>query len=105
MTKVLQHRTVGLISKELESIPEKYAKSNFASTHEAIAVIREEFMELEKEVFWGEKEAIKEIRDSKLIAAALLTPDETAQVRHKSRMKSEAIQLAAMCVRFIQELC
>lgn len=104
MTKVLHTRTADLISKELESIPEKYAKSNFASTHEAIAVIREEFMELEKEVFWGEKEAHKDILGNSTNASDVWVQNRANEL-HKSRMKKEALQLASMAIRFIQECC
>lgn len=53
---------------------------NFVNQHEAIAVIREEYIELEQEVFKNQKHY-----------------DITAQ-------RKEAIQLAAMCIRFVNEL-
>lgn len=103
MKKVLHTRTADLISKELESIPEKYAKSNFASTHEAIAVIREEYLELEKEVFWGEKEALETYAKGGNMDEFYIIYN--ADILHKKKMKAEAVQLASMCVRFIQECC
>jgi hypothetical protein len=54
----------------------------FHSPHEGIAVIREEFLELEREVFKGGSEP-----------------------RSASRMQQEAIQLAAMALRFAQDCC
>lgn len=93
--KTINLDTIDLIAEEMANIPEKYSKTNFASTHEAIAVIREEYLELEKEVFWGEKECLE-------IYEAL--GENAAIQHHKDRMRSEAIQLAAMCVRFAQEL-
>ena len=93
--KTIQMRTIDLICEEMANIPEKYAQTNFNSTHEAIAVIREEYLELEKEVFWGEKECL-EIYEA--------VGESEALEFHKDRMRSEAIQLAAMCVRFVQEL-
>jgi hypothetical protein len=53
----------------------------FASAHEGYAVVLEEVRELEKEVF--------------------LNPRE----RDTERMKKEAIQLAAMAIRFLVDLC
>jgi hypothetical protein len=95
--KTIYMSTIDLIESELINIPEKYANKDFASTHEALAVIREEYLELEKEVFWGEKKALKKY-DQPLI-------QDMAVKEHKDRMKAEAVQLAAMCVRFIQECC
>lgn len=54
--------------------------TNFHNQHEAIAVIREEYLELEQEIFKNQK-----------------VYDIPAQ-------KKEAIQLAAMCMRLICEL-
>ena len=53
--KSIQLNTLELITKELANLPKEYASKNFASEAEAIAVIREEYLELEKEVFWGKK--------------------------------------------------
>lgn len=53
---------------------------NFCNQHEAIAVIREEYLELEKEIFLNQKNY------------------------NLSNQRKEAIQLAAMCIRFINEL-
>lgn len=82
--KTLTDRVAYEISNELENIPERYQK-NFNSTHEGYAVILEEVRELEQEVFFGEKRA-------------------ESSALHKARMREECVQIAAMCVRFIQEL-
>jgi hypothetical protein len=60
-----------LIRKELDDATEMFGK--MSSTHEGIAVIREEYLELESEVFHGD-------------------PD---------RALKEAIQLGAMAARFL----
>lgn len=86
-----------MIRSELENIPEKYARTDFNSIHEGYAVILEEVRELEQEVFFGEKRAKMQAitqQDMKAYATAL----------HKERMREECVQIAAMCVRFIQEL-
>jgi hypothetical protein len=62
------------IQHELERAQSRFPK--FASAHEAIAVIREEYLELEHEIFHGDGEA------------AL----------------TEAIQLAAMAARYAVEI-
>lgn len=85
--KTLTPEVANEIKAELESLPEKYANTDFNSTHEGIAVIWEEFEELKNEVFFGAKNLIE------------YTPST-----HRRRMRKEAIQVAAMCVRFIQEL-
>lgn len=48
----------------------------FNSTHEGISVIREEYLELEKEIFWG----------------------------NPMNARSEAVQMAAMCIKMIRLL-
>lgn len=80
--KQLNIKTSKLIDLELRSIPEKYHR-NFSSVHEGYAVLLEEVRELENEVFFGEKK----------------NGDN-----HKQRLREEAIQVAAMAVRIIQEL-
>ena len=105
--KTINLDTIDLIAEEMANIPEKYSKTNFASTHEAIAVIREEYLELEKEVFWGEKEAIKEATEHHKNTNERIKQmniNGRSRIIHKYRMRSEALQLAAMCVRFVQEL-
>jgi hypothetical protein len=68
--------TEALIITELASIPEKYRRP-FNSTHEGFAVLKEEVDEL-----W----------------------DEVKKNGSKERLRAEAVQVAAMAVRFIQEL-
>lgn len=68
-----------LVKYELEAATEKFG--SFASQHEGIAVIEEEFLEMREAVFWP-----KHGGDVKL------NPFE------------EAVQVAAMAVRFLVDL-
>jgi hypothetical protein len=65
---------LNLAADELKRAMAKFGP--MASGHEGIAVIREEYLELEREVFWGTREAARE----------------------------EAIQLAAMALRFLVDV-
>ena len=108
----LSTATYELIRKEMESIPEKYQKP-FNSTHEGYAVLLEEVRELEHVVFFGEKEAKaeaaermkptypieREIEHEKQFIAS-----NSASFIHKERLREEAVQIAAMACRIIQEL-
>lgn len=98
--KTLSEQVANEIKDELENLPEKYADTDFNSTHEGIAVIWEEFEELKDEVFFGAKRAAKEVEHDLNQAYRIEYTDST----HRRRMRTEAIQVAAMCVRFIQEL-
>jgi hypothetical protein len=87
----LEPATAELIKKELESIPEKYQKP-FNSMHEGLAILREEYVELESEIFWGEKKT---------------EPFADKNDPHgmwKRNVRAEAVQVAAMACRIIQEL-
>lgn len=101
------------IYAELRKAKEKFPVI-FNSKHEAIAVIREEFMELEQEIFWGEKEAFKNIEDN---YNEMHSPDnpftdyskgerleKESKNLHNSNVREEAIQTTAMCLRLIVEL-
>jgi len=68
------------IKKEYEKAKEDFP--DFHSTHEGHGVIREEFDEL-----WDEIKLSKEVR------------------KGNKEMRKEAIQLAAMSLRFIIDLC
>lgn len=74
------------IDKALSEIKEEVIRAKgifpemFNSQHEAIVVIREEYIELEKEIFKNQK------------------------VYDLGAQRKEAIQLAAMCVRLVSEL-
>jgi len=94
--KTLQRETAELINEELMSIPKKYHR-NFASMHEGLGVLREEYVELEQEIFFGEKKAEQHpyANDS--------TPLDPKDI-WKEKVRREAIQVAAMAVRIIQEL-
>jgi hypothetical protein len=104
----LNENTSKLIKDEMESIPEKYQKP-FNSMHEGLGVLREEYIELENEIFFGEKKAKEDF----------MKPDYPIdrQIEHekqfianagkdlwKQRVREEAIQVAAMACRIIQEL-
>lgn len=87
----LKQDTVELIRAELASIPEQH--HNFRNVHEGLGVLREEYMELEQEMFFGEKASKKYPNPNG-------TPDEI----WKERIRKEAVQVAAMAIRIIQEL-
>lgn len=102
--KKIDPRTIELIQEELANIPEKYASSNFASTHEGIAVIQEEFEELKNEVFWGEKKGIETYLRSGSYGLTDEQKKAACEIYYKNALQNEAVQLASMCIRFIQEL-
>ena len=79
MPAKLYSRVLREVSEELDAALRKHAKLN--SAHEGYAVILEELDEL-----WDE---IK-VRQSK---------------RRPKKMKREAIQVAAMAMRFVMEVC
>lgn len=109
--KKLDQKTIDLIQKELESIPEKYHK-NFNSNHEGYAVLLEEVRELENVVFFGEKSLSKDGIENKTISMVREEyPDihagniwEHKDKALKMRIREEAVQIAAMACRIIQEL-
>lgn len=68
----------------------------FHSAHEGYAVILEELDELKREVFWGDKRAKN---------WAIGHPERDAEVEAKRRLREEAIQVAAMALRFIIDVC
>lgn len=68
-----------LISQEYDEAVEKFG--SFSNTHEGIAIIREEYLELEKEVFKKQSEY------------------------NFPKIKKEATQLAAMAIRFLVDCC
>jgi len=88
--KTLSEQVANEIKEELERLPKKYANSTFNSHHEGLAAIQEEFEELKDEVFTHDLNQAYHI--------------EYTDSTHRRRMRTEAIQVAAMCVRFIQEL-
>ena len=102
--KSIQLNTLELITKELANLPKEYASKNFASEAEAIAVIREEYLELEKEVFWGKKKIEKELFEESFKDSFSYNKDLPQKI-WKDKMRAEAVQLAAMTLRFIQECC
>lgn len=92
----LNYETVALIRTEMELIPEKYQKP-FNSLHEGLAVLREEYIELEGQIFFGEKLAKGELEFS-------IDREKEVQKIYKQRVREEAVQVAAMAARIIQEL-
>lgn len=87
----LKQDTVELIRAELASIPEKY--HNFRNVHEGLGVLREEYRELEDEMFFGERLAKNDPHI-----------DFDYERIWRERIRKEAVQVAAMAIRIIQEL-
>lgn len=71
-----QHEAIAAILREYDEATAKFGK--FASPHEGVAIIEEEFLELRSEVFWRKRPEI---------------------------VTKEAIQIAAMALRFLTDLC
>lgn len=95
----LTTQVINEIKEEMESIPEKYQKP-FNSMHEGLGVLLEEYRELEDKIFFGEKRAKKEVEHD-------LSPEyrkSQSEKIYKERVRKEAIQVAAMACRIIQEL-
>jgi len=67
------------IKKEYDRATQKF--SSFKNGHEGIAIIREEYLELEREIFTKQSEYDIE------------------------KIRKEAIQLGAMALRFLHDLC
>ena len=61
----------------------------FASQHEGLAVVEEEFLELRDEAFWGHKRGLDA---------------EDPEGDHYRRLEMEARQLAAMAIRFLMDI-
>lgn len=101
----LKQETADLIKREMESIPEKYQKP-FNSTHEGYAVLLEEVREIEHVIFFGEKEAMRDAGYNSVIVDPEWreSTKKLGQQKHKDRLREEAVQIAAMACRIIQEL-
>ena len=76
-------RAIKAVIEEFECASKKFTPFN--SAHEGLAVIEEEFIELRGEVFWGRKNC--------------QYADEWVE-----RMEKEAIQVAAMALRFLVDI-
>ncbi len=92
----LETGTIDLIRQEIDLIPEKYQKK-FNSPHEGYAILKEEVDELWEQIKNGEKRIKKQLGRE---------PDFTHDVDyyHKKAIREEAVQVAAMACRIIQEL-
>lgn len=78
---------IDLVVDELDWATERFGA--FASKHEGLAVIEEEFLELRDEAFWGDKRGLDA---------------EDPEGDHYRRLEAEAKQLAAMAMRFITDI-
>lgn len=77
---------IDLVVDELDWANERFG--SFASKHEGLAVVEEEFLELRDEIFWGRNRV--SIADD---------PD----ARHLYEIQVEAKQLAAMAIRLLMD--
>jgi hypothetical protein len=72
----MSNMVIDVVLGELQRATAKFGK--FHSSHEGIAVLREEYLELEREVFWG---------------------------KDRDCVTAEAIQVAVMALRFLRDCC
>lgn len=99
----LKQEVVELIRAELASIPEQH--HNFRNVNEGLGVLREEYLELELEMFFGRKNEYDKVLKSKQYASDTpLTKEYLANEHWKDNIRKEAVQVAAMAIRIIQEL-
>jgi hypothetical protein len=99
----LTQETIDLIKSELEHIPDEYQKP-FNSKHEGLAVLQEEFEELKDEIFFGRKKAFDEVENDGVLRDAPESISDLANEIWKQNIREEAVQVAAMAARIIQEL-
>ncbi len=92
----LETITIDLIRQEIDSIPEKYQKK-FNSPHEGYAILQEEVDELWEQIKNGEKRIKKQLGYSQDLS-------HTIDFYQKKAIREEAVQVAAMACRIIQEL-
>jgi hypothetical protein len=91
---------LNLVAQEIKRA-KKLHPGNFNSVHEGLSVLEEEVQELRDEIFFGKKRAQNKFADK------LLDPKwskEEGLKLHKKRIKEEAVQVAAMAIRIINEL-
>ena len=74
--KILSEKIALEIREEMEMAEDRHGP--FHSLHEALAVIREEYLELEAAIFWGNKNG-----------------------NNNATVRSEALQVAAMATRLL----
>jgi hypothetical protein len=103
----LHEDTISSIRNEMESIPLKYQKP-FNSNHEGLAILQEEVIELQNEIFFGEKPLYQQVVTGILSNDVAKLSDEVISQEvtraHRARIRKEAVQVAAMACRIIQEL-
>ncbi len=80
------------VLEELERAEAAFPK--FASAHEGYAILLEEVEELKAEVFWGPT-----------LGKARIPQDEPMADARMRKMRAEAVQVAAMALRFIKDCC
>lgn len=96
----LETKTIDLIRVEMESIPKEYHKP-FNSNHEGYAILKEEVDELWDEIKNGEKRIKSQLYAESQASNGFM---DAVKKHHKEKIREEAIQVAAMAIRIIQEL-
>lgn len=97
---LIKTETLDLIRTEMDNIPTEYHKP-FSSNHEGYAVLQDQVDSLWEEVKTGKKR-IK----SQLFAEGQPSDGfrDAVAKHHKNHVREEAVKVAAMAIRIIQEL-
>lgn len=91
------------VGQEITRAREVHGTQPFHSAHEGIAIVEEEYDELWDEV---KVNPLKAYMPTYLKGLFMLQKDkDAARAVHRRRMRKEVIQLAAMAVRFAEEVC